>query len=146
VGKLFWNKNLFQICITIQLQGDNRFPDLRISKLFVMFLPIEAPGSVDDSSLRLFVFSPTEFSFSGTQVFSKRKQLFLVWTHLGLPAWCAVMNCKCEFCDASHAANDGWLLSVLPPDIADACKVLPRNATGNFHLLRDVSDDMELLM
>jgi hypothetical protein len=43
-------------------------PDLKILKLFVVFLPIKAPGSDDDSSLRLLVFSPIEFSFSGTHV------------------------------------------------------------------------------
>jgi hypothetical protein len=50
--------------------------------------------------------------------FSKRKQLFPIWTHSGLPMWCVVMSCKCEFCDATCAGNDGRLLSLLPGYLA----------------------------
>jgi hypothetical protein len=79
--------------------------------------------------------------------FSKRKQLFPIWSHSGLPTtWCVVMNYKCESCDTNCQANDGRLLSLLPPDVAGAYPVLPRYASGQFHLHRDVSDDVELLM
>jgi hypothetical protein len=78
--------------------------------------------------------------------FSKRKQLFPVWTHSGLPVWCVTMSHKCEFCDASHAGDDGRLLSLLPGNIADAHKVLPTHASGNVYLHQELSDDMELLL
>ena len=78
--------------------------------------------------------------------FSKRKNVFPIWTHSGLPMWCVVMNYKCEACKTCYAANDGRLLSVLPPDIAEAYPVLPMYASGHFHLQTDLSDDVELLM
>jgi hypothetical protein len=56
------------------------------------------------------------------------------------------MNYKCESCNTCYAANDGRLLSVLPRDVAAAYPVLPRYASGQFHLHTDVLDDMELLM
>ena len=78
--------------------------------------------------------------------FSKRKSLFPIWTHSGLPTWCVAMNYKCEICNISYAANDGRLLSVLPRDVAMAYPVLPRYASGQLHLDTDLSDDLELLM
>ena len=78
--------------------------------------------------------------------FSKRKNLFPIWTHSGLPTWCVAMNYKCESCKTTYAANDGRLLSVLPHEVAVAYPVLPRYASGQFHLNTDVSDDVELLM
>ena len=78
--------------------------------------------------------------------FSKRKNLFPIWTHSGLPTWCVCMNYKCESCNSCYAANDGRLLSVLPFDVADAYPVLPKFASGQFHLDADLSDDVELLM
>jgi hypothetical protein len=78
--------------------------------------------------------------------FSKSKQLFPIWTNSGLPTWCVVMNYKCESCTTCYAANDGRLLSLLPPDVAAAYPVLPRYASGQFHLHTDVSDDVDLLM
>jgi hypothetical protein len=38
------------------------------------------------------------------------------------------------------------VLSVLPSDVAAAYPVLPRYASGQFHLHTDVSDDVDLLM
>ena len=78
--------------------------------------------------------------------FSKRKKLFPIWTHSGLPTWCVAMNYKCESCKTCYAANDGRLLSVLPRDVAAAYPVLPRYASGQFHLDTDMADDVELLM
>jgi hypothetical protein len=78
--------------------------------------------------------------------FSKRKQLFPILTHLGLPTWCVMLNYKCESCNTNYQAKDGRLLSLLPPDVAGAYPVLPRYASGQCHLHRDVSDDVELLM
>jgi hypothetical protein len=78
--------------------------------------------------------------------FYKRKQLFSIWTHSVLPMWCVVMNYKCESCDTNYQANYGRLLLLLPPDVAGLYPVLPRYASGQFHLHRDVSDDVELLM
>ena len=78
--------------------------------------------------------------------FSKSKQLFPIWTNSGLPTWCVVMNYKCESCKTCYPANDGRLLSLLPPDVAAAYPVLPRYASGQFHLHTDLSDDVDLLM
>jgi hypothetical protein len=78
--------------------------------------------------------------------FSKKKKLFPIWTHSGLPMWCIAMNYKCESCMTCYAANDGRLLSILPADVAAAYPVLPRYAAGQFHLQKDLSDDVELLM
>jgi hypothetical protein len=78
--------------------------------------------------------------------FSKRRTLFPIWTHSGLPTWCVLMNYKCEFCKTAYAANDGRLLSVLPAPVAAAYPVLPRYAAGQFHLHRDLSDDVEQLL
>jgi hypothetical protein len=78
--------------------------------------------------------------------FSKRKKLFPIWSHSGLPTWCVVMNYKCEKCSATYAANDGRLLSVLPTPVAAAYPVLPRYAAGQFHLHKDQSDQVEQLL
>jgi hypothetical protein len=78
--------------------------------------------------------------------FSKNKQLFPLWTNSGLPMWCVLMNYKCESCKTCYAANDGRLLSLLLPDVAAAYPVLPKYASGQFHLHTDVSDDVDLLM
>jgi hypothetical protein len=78
--------------------------------------------------------------------FSKNKTLFPMWTNSGLPTWCVVMNYKCESCTTCYAANDGRLLSVLLPDVRCAYPVLPRYASGQFHLHTDLSDDVDLLM
>jgi hypothetical protein len=78
--------------------------------------------------------------------FSKRKKLFPIWTHSGLPTWCVAMNYKCENCNTCYAAKDGRLLSVSPRDVAAAYPVLPRYASGQFHLNTDVLDDLELLV
>jgi hypothetical protein len=78
--------------------------------------------------------------------FSKRKQLFPIWTHSGPPMWCVVMSHKCEFCNTACAANNGRLLSVSPAPVAAACPMLPRHAPGQFHLHQDLSDDVELLL
>jgi hypothetical protein len=80
--------------------------------------------------------------------FSKSRQLFPIWTNSGLPTWCIVMSYKCESCKTCYAANDGRLLSILPPDVAAAYPVLPRYASGpgQFHLHTDLSDDVDLLM
>ena len=78
--------------------------------------------------------------------FSKNKQLFPIWNNSGLPTWCVVINYKCENCSTCYAANDGRLLSLLPSPVAAAYPVLPRYASGQFHLHRDVSNNVELLM
>ena len=43
-------------------------PNLKILKTLERVLPSLFPGSILNSSLRLLIFSPFEFSFSGTQV------------------------------------------------------------------------------
>jgi hypothetical protein len=80
--------------------------------------------------------------------FSKRKKLFPIWTHSGLPTWCVAMNYKCGSCKTCYAANDGrLLLSVLPRDVAAPYPVLPRYASGQFHLGdTNMSDDLDPLM
>jgi hypothetical protein len=78
--------------------------------------------------------------------FSKRRKLFPIWTHSGLPTWCVAMNYKCESCKTCYAENNGRLLSVLPSHVAAAYPVLPRYAAGQFHLDTEVLDDVELLM
>jgi hypothetical protein len=78
--------------------------------------------------------------------FSKKKSLFPIWTHSGLPTWCILMNYKCEHCKTCYAANDGRLLSLLPRDVASAYPVLPKYASGYFHIHQDLSDDLESLM
>ena len=78
--------------------------------------------------------------------FSKKKSLFPIWSHSGLPTWCVLMNYKCEYCKTCYTANDGRLLSLLPSDVASTYPVLPRYASGLFHLHRDLSDDVDSLM
>ena len=43
-------------------------PERKILKLLVRVFPSLFPGSVDNSSFKLRIFSPAAFSFSGTQV------------------------------------------------------------------------------
>ena len=78
--------------------------------------------------------------------YSKRKSLFPVWNHAGLPAWCIIMTYKCQTCDNLYQANDGRILAGLPPPVRRAYPVLPKYATGTFHLHRDFTDDMEPAM
>ena len=78
--------------------------------------------------------------------FSKKKSLFPIWSHSGLPTWCILMNYKCEHCKTCYAANDGRLLSLLPSDISSTYPVLPKYASGLFHLHKDLSDDLDILM
>ena len=56
------------------------------------------------------------------------------------------MNYKCEHCKMYYAANDGRLLSLLPRDVSSTYPVLPKYASGLFHLHEDLSDDLESLM
>ena len=78
--------------------------------------------------------------------FSKRKTLFPIWGHSGVPAWAIVMDYKCQECGLTYAANDGKLLSLLPSDVRDSYPVLPRYASGTWHMHKDLTDDLEQLM
>jgi hypothetical protein len=63
-------------------------PDLNILKVFVIFLLIRAPGSADNSSFRLLVFSPMEFSFSG---------ILVELGHKGIMAFAKALTCLSFF-------------------------------------------------
>lgn len=78
--------------------------------------------------------------------FSKNKTLYPLWDHSGLPMWCIIMQYKCENCNWYYNANDGTLMLLLPSDVAATYPVLPKYATGTFHLHKDVSNDLEVLM
>jgi hypothetical protein len=56
------------------------------------------------------------------------------------------MNYKCESCSTCYAGNDGCVHSVLPADVAGGYLVLPRYTAGQFHLQKDLSGSVELLM
>ncbi len=56
------------------------------------------------------------------------------------------MTYKCHTCTDLYKANDGRILADLHPDVAKAYPVLPKYASGTFHLHRNLSDDVEPLM
>ena len=78
--------------------------------------------------------------------FSKDRSLFPIWTGSGVPTWCCVMKYKCKTCQTQYAANDGRLLSLLPPCIREIYPVAPRYATGAFHFNEALTDNLEDLM
>ena len=91
---------------------------------------------------------PSKISYleHGRTNFGKSRSLFPIWTNTGTPIWCVVMDYDCPVCKAKYKANDGRLLSLLPAHVRNTYPVLPRYATGSFHLHIDLTDDVEDLM
>ena len=77
--------------------------------------------------------------------FGKSKTLFPIWNENGIPTWSVIMVYKCDTCPGRVKANDGQLLH-LPPYLASMYPVLPRYATGDFHLNHGVSNLLEHAM
>jgi hypothetical protein len=75
--------------------------------------------------------------------FSKNKNLFPIFNLDGPPTWAIVMSYTCSLCKTRVNGNDGRLIYSLPEYIRDAYPVLPRYATGNFHISRSSSDLLE---
>ena len=78
--------------------------------------------------------------------FSKNRLLFPLWNKSGLPSWCIVMHYKCEKCQSRFQGNDGRILANLPEYASGSYPVLPRYASGTFHLHQDLTDDLESVM
>ena len=75
--------------------------------------------------------------------FSHNKTLFPIWSGSGRPIPAVLMQYKCQHCSTVYKANDGRLLTLLPPHIRSVYPVDPNYATGFFHLTNDISDDLE---
>jgi len=78
--------------------------------------------------------------------FSKSHAFFPIWSGSGRPIYSVVMSYKCETCKLCCNANDGRLLATLPTHIRSIYPVDPIYATGSFHLTKNLTEDMELLM
>ena len=78
--------------------------------------------------------------------FSKSRNLFPLWTGQGRPTLCVLMNYECQHCNITYAANDGRLLSLLPAHVRSIYPVDPIYASGSFHLHKDLTFDLEILM
>ena len=63
-----------------------------------------------------------------------------------MPTWCVVMWYDCNSCKSRVKANDGRLLQILPTYLASVYPVLPKYATGQFHLDVDVTCQLEQAM
>ena len=72
--------------------------------------------------------------------------LFPIWNFDGSIVWCAVMVYQCQYCKENVSANDGHLLNMLPPHVSATYPVLPKYACGGFHLHKDTSRFLELMM
>lgn len=78
--------------------------------------------------------------------YSHSKSLFPVWTHRGTPTWCCMKQYKCKACGLTYNVNNCELLSLLPLDVAALYPILPMYTHGSFHVNKDLSDNLELLM
>jgi hypothetical protein len=111
-------------------------------------LPLPCPSCADLVSKGTKAARPYQFLLEHDRTnFSKAKgQLFPIWKFDGTVIWCVVMNYNCAECSATIAANDGQLLQLLPAHVAATYPVLPKYATGAFHLHNDASAFLETMM
>jgi hypothetical protein len=75
--------------------------------------------------------------------FSKDGVLFPIYESGQPHIWAVVMSYICNSCNKRVNGNDGELLHKLPPHIRDAYPVHPRYASGNFHLSKSTSENLE---
>src|SRR5210317_1459409 len=78
--------------------------------------------------------------------YSKNRSLFPLWTNQGTPSWVIYMRYKWTTCNLLIPANDGRLLSSMPPHIAEIYPVSSHYSSGSFHMDKDLTFDLELLM